>query len=156
MNIVFKTAVLALSLIAMAEANVSISASSYQEKTKLSEDGQEVRAWVKADKVVPGTVIRYVNALENSGNKLATKLVVDNPIPENMVYVGNSATCESACSLFYSVDGGNNYKKPEELFVGSGEERHLAQASEYTHIRWVVDSLGASSQSMVEFKAQLK
>jgi len=156
MNIVFKTVVLVISLIAMAEANVSISASSYQEKTKVSENGQKVKAWVKADKVVPGTVIRYVNALENSGNKLATKLVVDNPIPENMVYVDNSATCESECSLFYSVDGGNNYKKPEELFVGLGEERHLAQASEYTHIRWVVDSLGASSKSMVEFKAQLK
>jgi len=156
MNIVFKTVVLVISLIAMAKANVSISASSYQEKTKVSENGQKVKAWVKADKVVPGTVIRYVNALENSGNKLATKLVVDNPIPDNMVYVGNSASCQTKCSLFYSVDGGKSYKKPEELFVGLGEERHLAQASEYTHIRWVVDSLGASSKSMVEFKAQLK
>lgn len=156
MKVLVKTAVLAVSLIGMAQANVSISASSYQEKTKLSEDGQKVKAWVKADKVVPGTVIRYVNALKNSGNKLATKLVVDNPIPENMIYVGDSASCQTGCSLFYSVDGGKHYKKPEALFVGLGEERHVAEASEYTHIRWIVERLDAVSQSTVEFKAQLK
>lgn len=156
MKVILRTVVLAVSLMGMVQANVSISASSYQEKIKFSEDGQKIQEWVKAEKVVPGTVIRYINALENRGKKMATKLVVDNPIPNNMIYIGNSATCQSACSLFYSVDGGKNYQKPEALFVGSGEARHLAKASEYTHIRWVVDSLDAVSQSTVEFQAQLK
>jgi len=94
MKVLVKTAFLAVSLIGMAEANVSISASSYQEKTQLSEDGQKVKAWVKAEKVVPGTVIRYVNALNNSGNKLATKLVVDDTISKNKDEVGECASCQ--------------------------------------------------------------
>lgn len=156
MKVLVKAVVLAVSLMSMAQANVSISASSYQEKIKLSDDGQKVKEWVKAEKVIPGTVIRYVNSLENSGKKLATKLVVENQIPQNMTYVGNSASCQTECSLFYSVDGGKNYKKPEALFVGSDEERQLAKASEYTHIRWVVNRLASVSTSTVEFKAQLK
>lgn len=156
MDILLRTGVLAVSLMGMVYANVSISADSYQEKRKLTEDGRYVQEWVKAEKVIPGTVIRYVNSLKNSGKEVAEKLVIDNPIPKNMIYVGNSASCQSQCSLFYSVDGGKSYKKPEELFVGSGEARHIAKASEYTDIRWVVDRLATVSESTVEFKALLK
>ena len=143
-------------LLTMVQANVSINSASFQEQTKVTQSGEKVKEWVKASKVVPGTVIRYVNSLENAGEKSATKLVVNNPVPENMEYVANSAACASGCSLSYSVDGGENYGQPESLYLGVGEERHLAKASEYTNIRWVVDSLAASSQSSVEYKARLK
>lgn len=143
-------------LLTMVQANVSINSASFQEQTKITANGEKVKEWVKASKVVPGTVIRYVNSLENSGEKSATKLVVNNPVPENMEYVANSASCASECVLSYSVDGGENYAQPEELYVGVGKERHLAKASEYTDIRWVVDSLGATAQSSVEYKARLK
>jgi uncharacterized repeat protein (TIGR01451 family) len=151
-----KTSAMLLAMMSMAQANVSINSASFQEQTKVDANGKKVKEWVKASKVVPGTVIRYVNSLENSGEKSATKLVVNNPVPENMEYVANSASCESGCSISYSVDGGKTYKQPEELFLGVGEERHVAQASEYTDIRWVVDSLDATSQSTVEYKARLK
>jgi len=143
-------------LLTLVQANVSINSASFQEQTKITASGEKVKEWVKASKVVPGTVIRYVNSLKNAGAKPATKLVVSNPVPENMEYVANSASCASACSLSYSVDGGENYGLPESLYVGVGKERHLAKASEYTNIRWVLDSLGATSQSSVEYKAQLK
>jgi hypothetical protein len=81
---------------------------------------------------------------------------VNNPVPENMEYVANSAVCASDCSLSYSVDGGKNYGQSESLYMGVGEKRHLAKASEYTHIRWVLNSLGATSESSVEYKARLK
>jgi uncharacterized repeat protein (TIGR01451 family) len=151
-----KTSAMLLAMMSMAQANVSINSASFQEQTKVDANGKKVKEWVKASKVVPGTVIRYVNSLENSGEKSATKLVVNNPVPENMEYVANSASCESGCAISYSVDGGKTYKQPEELFLGVGEERHVAQASEYTAIRWVVDSLAATSQSAVEYKARLK
>jgi len=151
-----KTSAILLAVMSMAQANVSINSASFQEHTKVNANGEKVKEWVKASKVVPGTVIRYVNSLENSGDKSATKLVVNNPVPENMEYVANSASCESGCSLSYSVDGGKTYKQPEELFLGVGKEKHLAMASEYTDIRWVVDALAATSQSTVEYQARLK
>ena len=143
-------------LLTLAQANVSINSASFQEQTKVTASGEKVKEWVRASKVVPGTVIRYVNSLENAGDKTATKLVINNPIPENMEYVANSAACASECTLSYSVDGGKSYKQPSELYLGVGKERHLAKASEYTDIRWVVDSLGSNSQSSVEYKARLK
>lgn len=151
-----KTSVLLLAMVNMAQANVSINSASYQEVTKVTPSGEKVQEWEKASKVVPGTVIRYVNSLQNSGQMTATKLVVNNPVPQNMEYVANSASCVSSCSLSYSVDGGSSYAQAESLFVGDGVERHLAKASEYTHIRWTVDSLASTAQSVVEYKARLK
>jgi len=143
-------------LLTMVQANVTINSASFQEQTKVSPSGEKVKEWVKASKVVPGTVIRYVNTLDNSGDKPATKLVVNNPVPENMEYVANTTSCQGSCVISYSVDGGKTYKQPEELFLGLGEDKHLAKASEYTNIRWVVAKLDAKTQSAVEYKARLK
>lgn len=156
MKTLLKTSALLCVVASLVNANVSISSASYQEQTKMMENGEKMTSWVKASKVIPGTVIRYVNALENSANETANQLVVSNPIPENMEYLANSATCQTGCSLDYSVDGGKSYDKAENLYVGFAEERHLARASEYTNIRWTIDSLLATSQSAVEYKARLK
>ena len=143
-------------LLTVVQANVSINSASFQEQISITSSGEKVKTWVKASKVVPGTVIRYVNSLDNSGDIRADKLVVNNPVPENMEYVASSASCQTGCSLSYSVDGGKSYKKAEKLYVGVGKKRHLAKASEYTNIRWVLDRLEATSQSSVEYKARLK
>ena len=156
MKTLLKTSALLCVVASLVNANVTISSASYQEEMKVMESGKKTTTWVKATKVVPGTLIRYVNALDNLGKQKAEKLVVKNPIPENMEYVASSASCQTACSLSYSVDGGKSYKQAEDLYVGTGEERHLAQASEYTDIKWVLDSLAATSQSSVEYKARLK
>jgi len=140
----------------MAQANVSINTASFQEQTTVNASGEQVVEWVKASKVIPGTIIRYVNSLENSGSQLATKLVVNNPIPKNMEYILNSATCQSACNISYSVDDGKTFKEASNLFVGVGKARHLAKASEYTNIKWILNSLEATAQSAVAYKARLK
>jgi len=140
----------------MAHANVSIQSASFQEHTTVNANGEKVVEWVKASKVVPGTVIRYVNSLANSGIKSATKLVINNPIPENMEYVANTASCQSMCHISYSIDGGKTFKEASDLLVGVGQERHVAKASEYTNIRWVLNSLAATSKSAVMYNARLK
>ena len=143
-----------LSIIAL-NANVTINSTSYQEEVTTSETGEKVKSWVKTHKVVPGSVVRYVNTLENSGTQPATSLVVNNPIPEHMEYVAGTASCQSGCLITYSVDGGQTFKQASELFI-EGEERHLAKASEYTDIRWVVEKLPSMAQSNVEYQARLK
>ena len=152
-----KTVLLTLMVASVAlHAKVSISSTSYQEAVKVNSNGEKVKEWVPTNKVVPGTVVRYVNALSNSGAKRATKLVVNNPVPENMEYVANSATCQSECSVRYSVDGGKTFQEPSKLFVGEGKERHLAEAKEYTNVRWVLTTLEAKSKNSIEYKARLK
>ena len=156
MRFFVKASLLLFSVVTMSQANVSISSTSLQEVTKVTETGEKIKEWAKTEKVVPGTLVRYVNTLVNSGNTTATKLLVKNPIPKNMEYVAGSAACQGSCSLSYSIDGGQSFNSPSELYIGIGENRHLAKASEYTDIRWIIDSLAANSQSFVEYKARLK
>jgi len=156
MKFILKASLLLFAVVNLAQANVSISSTSLQEVTKVTPSGEKIKEWVKTEKVVPGTVVRYVNTLKNSGATTATKLLVKNPIPNNMEYVAGSASCQGMCSLSYSVDGGQTFNDPSELYVGVSENRHLAKASEYTDIRWVIDSLAANSQSFVDYKARLK
>ena len=156
MKFFLKASTLLFVVVSMAQANVTLNTASFQEQTKVTVTGEKVKEWVKASKVIPGTVVRYVNTLENQGDNVATKLVIKNPIPKNMEYVANSASCASECTLSYSVDGGKSYKQPSELYVGEGEKRHLAKASDYTDIKWVVSSLSATAQSSVEYQARLK
>ena len=143
-------------MVTLAQAGVSIYSASFQEQVKVNEKGEKVKEWVKASRVVPGTIIRYINTLNNNGKVSVSKLVVNNPVPQNMEYVANSASCQDECSISYSVDGGKTFKEPMELFLGVGQNRHLAKASEYTNIRWVVRRLDAKMQSSVEYKARLK
>lgn len=138
------------------QANVTINSASYQEELKVQEDGENIKVWVKAKKVVPGSIVRYVNTLNNSSQEKATKLVVNNPIPKNMEYVANSASCQNGCAIYYSIDSGKTFKKSSKLFLGYGDEKRLAKASEYTNIRWVLNGLNGQSESSVEYKAQLK
>jgi len=152
-----KTVLLILMLASVAlHSEVSISSTSYQEAVKVNSNGEKVKEWIPTAKVVPGTIVRYVNSLNNGGEERATNLVINNPIPENMEYVANSATCQSECSVRYSVDGGKTFKDPSELFVGEGQARHLAEAKEYTNIRWVLTALEAHAATTVEYKARLK
>ena len=152
-----KTVLLALMVASVAlHAELSISSISYQEINKASSTGEKTKAWVKTHKVIPGTIIRYVNSLNNSGIQMAKHLVVSNPIPNNMEYIAGSASCVSECIIKYSVDGGQIFDVTSELFLGMGEERHLAQAKEYTHIQWVLNTLDGQSNSNVEYQARLK
>jgi len=156
MKFFLKTSLVLCTVASLAQANVSISSTSFQELTKVTPSGEKSKEWVKTEKIVPGTVVRYVNTLENSGVEIATKLLVKNPIPNNMEYVADSAACQGTCSVSYSIDGGQTFNDPSELYVGVGENRHVAKASEYTDIQWIVNSLSANSQSFVEYKARLK
>jgi len=156
MRFFIKASILLFSTVTMSQANVTISSTSLQEVTKVTATGEKIKEWAKTEKVVPGTVVRYVNTLVNSGATTATKLLVKNPIPDNMEYIAGSAACQEACSLSYSIDGGKSFKSPSELYIGVGESRHLAKPSEYTDIRWVLDSLSANAQSFVEYRARLK
>ena len=151
-----KLSTLCLCMATMLHANVSISSNSFQEKVHLSEDGQKTTEWLKADKIVPGTTIKYVNNLVNSGDKKANHLVIKNPIPKNMQYIANTAQCKTVCSVRYSIDHGATFHTPEELYLAGESGQRLAKASEYTDIMWVVESLDAKTESFVEYKAKLK
>jgi len=133
------------------EAKVTINSASYQQVVK---NGK--KRWVKATKVVPGTIILYINTISNSGNSSASNLIIDNKIPKEMKYIRHSAKSKLRANITYSVDNGKSYHKPNRLYVRKHGKRVRAKAYDYTNIRWVIKRLKAKTKTVVQYRAKLK
>lgn len=115
---------------------------------------------VKGDKATTGDVLVYSITYKNSGNELATNAVIDNPIPQGMTYIDNSATGENA-EITFSIDGGKSYKKPSLLSYESKQpngkpEKYTARPEEYSNVRWVIKSVPANTGGKAGFKVRIK
>jgi uncharacterized repeat protein (TIGR01451 family) len=108
---------------------------------------------IPADRVVPGDQVIYTLEVRNTGSTLEAPTVV-HPIPEHVRYVPNSALGPGA-EVSYSVDGGRNFDRAENLKVpAKNGELRPAVAADYTHIRWrLKNSLKANSVAFVRFRA---
>ncbi len=131
-------------------ADVSISSASFQEK----KIGKEIK-WVKTTRVVPGTKVRYINTLNNSGLENATNLVITNAIPKNMSFVDSSAVCSTKCDISYSLDN-KVFDIPANLMVTENGKKRVANASDYKAIKWNIKSLGNKQKDTVQYEAILK
>jgi len=128
-------------------------------KGKIIKDkqGKPVKKWVKASKVVPGTVVKYVDTITNDTDQPLKSATISNPINPNLLFIAGSAASKAKFSVKYSVDGGKHYDLPQKLFViGKDKKKHPAQPKDYTAIQFIVDEVPAHSQVDVSFKVKLK
>jgi uncharacterized repeat protein (TIGR01451 family) len=141
---------------------VSVTTQSYQEVVKSVKDKngkiKKVKKWVRASKVVPGTVVKYIDTVTNNTDKPLTNVAIKNPINPHLTYVAGSATSRTRATILYSVDGGKHFALPDKLYVKdikTGKKR-LASPKEYNAVEWVIASVPPESNTTVEFKAKLK
>jgi uncharacterized repeat protein (TIGR01451 family) len=115
-------------------------------------DGKVTRKLVPVLHAVPGDEVVYEIAYKNSGKAPVTDIVVNNPLPKEMIYVGASTQPTAV-----SVDGGKKYGELTDLTVTlpNGAKRP-ALASDITHLRWVVSSLAGGASGKVTFRAKVK
>jgi len=158
------SAVFLLGTFAQAEAPkspVTVTTASYQLVVKKVKDKKgkikKIKKWVKATKVVPGTVVRYVDTIHNSSADPLSTVAIKNPINEHLTYMADSAKAESNATITYSVDGGKHFATPSKLFVTDKKgKKHRAQPKQYNAIQWVIAEVPAKGTVKVEFKAKLK
>ena len=163
------TIIAAVALIGAVQAEekpkINMSTASYQQvvvkdkKGKIVKDkqGKPVKKWVKASKVVPGTIVKYIDTITNDSDQPIKDAKIANPINENLIFIADSAASKMKFSVQYSVDGGKHYDVPEKLFViGKDKKKHLAQAKDYNAILFSVDEVPAQSKVDVSFKVKLK
>jgi len=106
---------------------------------------------------IPGSQVIYTTRFTNKGTKPAGSVVINNPIPENTVFVSGSAFGAST-AITYSVDGGKHYDLPTKLKIkiAGGTERS-AEPRDYTHIRWsYVGELAPGKRGEVGFRVVIK
>ena len=110
----------------------------------------------KADLVKPGETVIFTSIFTNISDEAAENVQVNNPIPENMVYIPFSASGIDA-KIVFSVDG-ETFKSANNITViGADGRERTARAEEYKEIQWVFESQLAPGESgEASFKARLQ
>lgn len=116
-------------------------------------NGQKSLRLVPPAKVVPGNHVIYTITAHNLCQKPVDKVVVNNPVPEHLSYVADSASGPGT-EISYSVDG-RFFAKPGSLTIkeADGTQRPV-RGEEIRSIRWVfTGALAPGQSSAVRFRA---
>jgi len=140
----------------MAWAAPKIEVSIHAEKEiVVVEHGKEVIKRVKAEGIASGDVVFYILSFENKGDEVAKDVALVDPIPENTVFINNTAFGLGS-DISYSIDGGKSYNQPSLLTYMVNGKKRTASPDQYTHIRWMVKTLEAGKIGMAGFQVRVK
>jgi uncharacterized repeat protein (TIGR01451 family) len=140
----------------LAFAQVELKTDMFKVVETQKDNGVSKVEWVTPDNVVPGDKVGYRISFTNKGEQAAADIVLNNPIPENTVYVADSARGANS-NIVFSVDGGKQFAKPEQLFIEVNGKKVPATAKDYTHVRWTLTSaLPAGKDGSVQYVVQVK
>ncbi|MEO0982780.1 MAG: hypothetical protein AAFX03_09035 [Pseudomonadota bacterium] len=118
-----------------------------------TDDGRKTSTLAPADKVAPGEEVVYAIDYRNTGSDAADNVSLVMPIPDEVVYVEDSAT-SGAGRVEFSADNGGTFAPRDELIIGAGSRRHTALAEDITHVRWTfADAVAPGASGQVLFHA---
>jgi len=136
-------------------AEVSLTTEAFKIVPVQQADGTVVEEWQAPEKVVPGDKVGYRITYANTGNDAAEAIVINNPVPQATTYIANSATGTDSV-ISYSVNGGKDFGKANELTITELGKTRAAKAEDYSHIRWQLKQpVEAGASGKVEFKVRV-
>lgn len=126
------------------------------EQKYVDADGRAATRVVAPSKVIPGTVMVYTITAHNACTAASDRLVITNPVPGHMQYVGDSATRELGEPL-YSVDS-KSYARLEALAAQAPDgASRPARNEDIRSIRWTLSQGLPAGQSLsVQFRATVQ
>lgn len=136
--------------------DIVLSKAVLKERTVTNTLGQKVRDMVPVQRVTGGDTLVYINKIQSNSKVEKKNIVITNPVPAGTVYLRGTATCEGSCEILFSIDGGQSFKKGENLYVVYGTTRRVAFGSEYTHVKYIFKSILPFTQTRMAFKAIVK
>jgi len=147
----------ALQAPAFAQTNcIELKTTGEVEKEVVNAKGEKSKVLVAAadNKVVPGTEVIWTVTASNVCKQPSDKVTINNPVPEHMTLVPNSAFGPGS-DITYSVDG-QKFAPAGQLTVLENGAARPARADEYKHIRWVFKSaLQPGASAFARFRAVL-
>ncbi|MEH2395303.1 MAG: hypothetical protein V7K21_27840 [Nostoc sp.] len=134
------------------------------EKQVVAQDqqGKQSKTWqpLKGQVVVrPGDVLRYTLIGENKSDRPVKNLILNQPIPQGMVYVLKSANVTNNAKVIYSIDGGRSFVENPTVKVTLPDgkvETKPAPANLYTHIRLQVPLVAAKTTVKATYQTQVR
>jgi uncharacterized repeat protein (TIGR01451 family) len=157
-NIIIKGSMgILLSAISLgALAQVELKTEMFKVVSTQRDNGTSKTEWVNPDNITPGDKVGYRILVENKGDKPADDIVLNNPVPENTIYIDGSARGANS-SIVFSVDQGKTFDTPENLFIMKDGKKVSATANNYSNVRWVLTSpLKAGEKGSVQYVVQVK
>jgi uncharacterized repeat protein (TIGR01451 family) len=125
------------------------------EKEVVDAKGAKTKTLEPAVKVVPGSEVVYSIRASNSCQQPSEKVTINNPVPEHMVYVPNSAY-GAGSDITFSIDG-KSYAAAGDIKVQENGVLRPARADEIRHIRWEFkSSLKSGASAIAQFRAVLQ
>ena len=148
-------AVLSTGVNAQDTGHIDIKTVVQKEAVSIDDTGERTTELVTAETVVPGDEVVYTVSFSNVSDAPAENVVITNPLPEQLTYVGGSAFGPGA-DVQFSVDGGESFAAADELSVTEDGFDRPARNEDFTHIRWVMNSdIAPGEHGMAQFRARL-
>ena len=150
-------AIAALALVAAAApaaAQVSLDNKVLREEVKTDANGVKTTNLVQTRNIAPGSTAVYVMTVRNGGARPASNLVISNPIPRDLVYMGPGA---DSAAPDVSVDGGRSFGQLASLNVRGVAGPRAAQFADVTNVRWTIAGpLARGAASSVSYRARVR
>ncbi|MCC6924338.1 hypothetical protein [Novosphingobium sp.] len=112
------------------------------------ENGKEKHVYSDPKVVVPGDKLVFTTTYSNTGAEPVRNFVVTNPLPAAVALAPEGAEKQDV-----SVDGGKSWGKLGMLKVSDAAGQRSAQASDVTHVRWVLPLLAPGARGAVTYNA---
>jgi hypothetical protein len=107
---------------------------------------------VPARRTVPGNRLLITNSYHNISAARIENFIVTNPVPKGVVY-----TADATDKGEVSVDGGKSWGQLAALTVPAANGvRRPAQASDVTHVRWIVSVIAPGAEGTVSYHAVVR
>jgi uncharacterized repeat protein (TIGR01451 family) len=118
--------------------------------------GRELYRFVPARLLEQGQVVYYTLRITNQTTVPLRNVAVVQPVPANTTYLADSASGPGA-DVAFSVDGGQTFGPADSLMIEVEGAKQLAQASQYTHIRWQLrNPLAPGAVALARFRATFR
>ena len=139
---------------AQGKACIELKTTAEVEKEVINDKGEKSKALVPAGKVVPGTEVVWTVTANNVCKQPSDKVTINNPVPEHMTLVANSAI-GAGSQITYSLDG-KTFAPAGQLTVQENGVSRPARSDEYKHIRWEFkNALAPGASAFARFRAVL-
>lgn len=112
-------------------------------------NGVSKHVLVEPKKVVPGDHLIFSTQYHNNGAKPIQHFIVTNPLPSAVTLASDGYG-----NFDVSVDGGKSWGKLAALNVSDGKGgQRAAQATDVTHVRWIVPAIAPGASGNLEYHA---
>ena len=134
-------------------SEVTLKSQVFVERIQKDDKGNSKTVLEEPNMVTPGDKLLFVLAYKNEGAAPATDFVINNPLPQAVLFTGTESK-----DAVMSVDGGKSWGELAKLKVKQADGSvRAALAADVTHVRWqFARPIPAGAEGKVNFRAVVK